>query len=50
MVTHEPDIARFCQRVVVMRDGRVINDESVSHRLVATSKLQQEQLAMQLVS
>ena len=50
MVTHEPDIARFCQRMIVMRDGRVIDDESVKHRLLAMSKLQQEQLAVQLAS
>jgi len=26
MVTHELDIAAYCQRIVVMRDGRVIRD------------------------
>jgi putative ABC transport system ATP-binding protein len=26
MVTHEPDIAAYCRRVVVMRDGRVLRD------------------------
>jgi putative ABC transport system ATP-binding protein len=26
MVTHEPDIAAYCRRVVVMRDGRVRSD------------------------
>ncbi len=26
MVTHEPDLARFCKRVVRFRDGRVIDD------------------------
>jgi putative ABC transport system ATP-binding protein len=26
LVTHEPDIARYASRVVVMRDGRVQSD------------------------
>jgi len=26
MVTHEPDIAAYCKRIVVMRDGRVLSD------------------------
>jgi putative ABC transport system ATP-binding protein len=28
IVTHEPDIAAYCERQVVMRDGRVISDRS----------------------
>ena len=27
MVTHEPDIAAYCKRVVVMRDGKLVSDE-----------------------
>jgi putative ABC transport system ATP-binding protein len=27
LVTHEPDIARFARRVLVFRDGRVVQDE-----------------------
>ena len=27
LVTHEPDIARFCRRVVTFRDGNIISDE-----------------------
>jgi ABC-type lipoprotein export system ATPase subunit len=27
LVTHEPDIAAFASRVIVVRDGRVITDE-----------------------
>jgi putative ABC transport system ATP-binding protein len=26
MVTHEPDIAEYCKRIVLMRDGRVVSD------------------------
>ena len=53
MVTHELDIARFTQRMVVMRDGRIIRDERVMNRLNATEeleKLRQEQQAVQLTT
>ncbi|HVV86372.1 MAG TPA: ABC transporter ATP-binding protein [Kofleriaceae bacterium] len=26
-VTHEPDVAQFCSRVVVVRDGRIVSDK-----------------------
>ena len=39
MVTHEPDIARYCRREIVMRDGRIIRDEPVADRLVAAAEL-----------
>lgn len=51
MVTHELDIARYCQRVVVMRDGLVRSDEAVKDRLLATEELaslEAEQKAVQL--
>jgi putative ABC transport system ATP-binding protein len=32
MVTHEPDIARYARRVVVMRDGRITRDYPVERR------------------
>jgi putative ABC transport system ATP-binding protein len=53
MVTHELDIARYCLRMVVMRDGRVVRDEPVNDRLAAIDELQklkQEQQAVQLTS
>lgn len=31
MVTHEPDIARFTQRKVVVRDGRILQDGPIPH-------------------
>jgi len=51
MVTHELDIARYCRRVVVMRDGLVRSDEPVKERLLATealANLDAEQKAVQL--
>ena len=32
MVTHEPDIARYARRVIVMRDGRITKDYPVERR------------------
>ena len=40
VVTHEPDIARCCQRVIAFRDGRIERDEPVQDRLKAVSELQ----------
>ena len=40
MVTHELDIARYCKRNLIMRDGRLVSDTAVAHRLVATEELQ----------
>lgn len=51
MVTHELDIARYCRRVVVMRDGLVRSDEWVKDRLIASdelARLDAEQKAVQL--
>jgi putative ABC transport system ATP-binding protein len=51
MVTHELDIARYTQRMVVMRDGRIVKDEAVRDRLDAIEemrKLEEEQKAVQL--
>ena len=51
MVTHELDIARYCRRVVVMRDGLVRSDEAGKGRFLATeelAKLEAEQKAFQL--
>ena len=53
MVTHELDIARYTRRSVIMRDGRVVGDQPVTQRLVASEeleKLKREQQAIQLTS
>ena len=39
MVTHEPDIARYCLREITMRDGRIVGDVPVKHRLDAATEL-----------
>ena len=39
MVTHELDIAAYCKRIVVMRDGQVISDTRNENRRVAAMKL-----------
>ena len=40
MVTHEPDIASYARRNVVMRDGVVMNDFAVSRRFDAGQELE----------
>lgn len=36
LVTHEPDIAAYARRVITFRDGRVIKDEAVMKRSIAS--------------
>jgi putative ABC transport system ATP-binding protein len=53
MVTHEIDIAHYTKRMIVMRDGRVVGDDSVTRRSLAEQelqKLQAEQRAVQLAT
>jgi len=40
MVTHEPDIAAYAKRNVVMRDGRIVSDFVVTRRFEAAVELQ----------
>ncbi len=39
LVTHEADIAEYAQRIIVMRDGRVVRDSSVARRRDAAEEL-----------
>lgn len=39
VVTHEPDIAQFAKRIVVMRDGQIILDQAVKKRRDAAAEL-----------
>ncbi len=40
MVTHEQDIAAYARRNVMMRDGLILNDHSVSQRFDAAAELE----------
>jgi putative ABC transport system ATP-binding protein len=40
VVTHEPDIAKHCSRVVTFRDGRVTSDETVERPIDALQTLE----------
>ncbi len=51
MVTHELDVARYCRRIVVMRDGQIRSDDPIPDRSFAAAelaKLDAEQRAVQL--
>jgi putative ABC transport system ATP-binding protein len=39
MVTHELDVASYCKRILVVRDGLVVRDEPVANRLIAAQEL-----------
>jgi putative ABC transport system ATP-binding protein len=39
MVTHELDIARYCKRNLIMRDGRLVSDTAVENRSIATTEM-----------
>ncbi len=39
LVTHEPDIAEYTKRIVVLRDGRIISDREVARRRNARADL-----------
>ncbi len=39
MVTHELDIAHYCKRNLIMRDGRLVSDSQVANRLKATDEM-----------
>ncbi len=41
MVTHELDIARYCKRNLIIRDGLLVSDVQVANRLIAERELQQ---------
>lgn len=50
MVTHELDIAAYCKRVIVMRDGKIIRDERNSTRAFAADQLTALDASEQLAS
>ena len=42
VVTHEPDIARHARRLVQLRDGKIVSDGPIQHRLLARDWLTDE--------
>lgn len=45
MVTHELDIAHYCRRNLIMRDGLIVRDEPVNNRLLAIAELSKLEVA-----
>jgi putative ABC transport system ATP-binding protein len=41
IVTHEPEVAQYAKRIVVVRDGRIVRDHAVSDRRRAADDLRQ---------
>ncbi len=31
VITHEKDIAKYCDRLIVLSDGKIVSDEAISH-------------------
>ena len=40
LVTHEPDIAEYCKRVVRFKDGNIISDEINKHPHPVNTKME----------
>ena len=49
MVTHELDVARYCKRMIILKDGKIRTDEKVSGRLNAEEELASLRLAQAAV-
>lgn len=45
MVTHELDVARYCKRNLILRDGVVVRDAPVEDRSIAAAEMQRIQAA-----
>jgi putative ABC transport system ATP-binding protein len=39
LITHEPDIAEYATRLIAFRDGRIVQDQAVARRRIATDAL-----------
>jgi len=39
MVTHELDVAAYCKRIIVMRDGSILSDAANHERRVAATEI-----------
>ena len=45
VVTHEPDIAEYGERIIAFKDGRIVRDDSIRRRRDAAQELQEEVVA-----
>jgi putative ABC transport system ATP-binding protein len=45
VVTHEPDIAQYAQRIITFKDGRIVSDQPVRDRRNAEWELHEEAVA-----
>ncbi len=39
LITHEPDIAEYCSRIILLRDGRIVEDHPMPRRRSAAEEL-----------
>jgi len=46
VVTHEPDISKYAERIITFKDGRIVSDEPVRDRLDAEHELQGEAVVL----
>lgn len=49
MVTHELDIASYCKRNIILRDGKIVSDVAVTRRLNAEEELKKLRAAQEAV-
>ena len=49
MVTHELDVARYCKRMIILKDGKIRTDETVADRLNAENELKHLKQAQEAV-
>jgi putative ABC transport system ATP-binding protein len=49
MVTHELDVARYCKRMIILKDGKIRTDEKVADRLNAENELKHLKQAQEAV-
>jgi putative ABC transport system ATP-binding protein len=45
LVTHEPEVAQYAKRVVVVKDGRIVRDQPVANRRRAAADLRELDMA-----
>lgn len=46
VVTHEPDIAQYGERMITFKDGRIVRDDSIRSRRDASREVQEEAVAL----